>query len=104
MSAQPTATAPAPTVEVPVKPALRSREAWLFGISGVLTAILAALSELPPELISGLPWAPAVVKLLIGLSAVAGLLARLSRPDIVSGVPWLDRSTPAASGVKEPRT
>lgn len=84
--------APAPTVEVPVKPALRSREAWLFGISGVLTAILAALSELPPELVSALTWAPAIVKLLIGLSAVAGLLARLSRPDIVSGVPWLDKA------------
>lgn len=92
------------TVEVPVKPALRSREAWLFGASGVLTAVLAAIGELPPELLSAFPWAPAVVKLLIGLSAVAGLLARLSRPDVVSGVPWLDKSTRAALDVKEPRT
>lgn len=100
--------ASAPTVEVPVRSAIRSREAWLFGISGVLTAILAALSELPPEVLVSFPWAAAVVKLMIGLSAVAGLLARLSRPDIASGVPWLDRSTQAAltkrGEIKEPRT
>lgn len=95
MSAQPPPPPPL-TVEMPVKPALRSKEAWLFGLSGVLAAVLAAISELPPELFAAVPWATAVVKLMIGVSAVLGLLARLSRPDIVSGVPWLDRSNPKA--------
>lgn len=95
MSATPPAD-PVLTVEMPVKSPLRSREAWLFGLSGVLAAVSAAIAELPPDVFAAVPYVPAGVKLLIGLSAVLGLLARLSRPDISSGVPWLDRSTPKA--------
>lgn len=88
------ATPPVVTVEMPVKRPLASREVWLFGLSGVMAAVSAALAEVPVEWLTAVPWAPAAVKLVIGTSAVLGLLVRLSRPDIASGVPWLDRGTP----------
>lgn len=83
-------------VAVPVKYSWKSREAWLFFVSGVLVAILSGLQALPPEMLAAVAWLPAVIKTLTGLSAVAGFFVRLSRPDLVTGVPWLDRSTTSA--------
>ena len=90
----------APLVAVPVKSSWKSREAWLFAISGVLVAILSGLQALPPEMIAAVAWLPAVIKAMTGLSAVAGFFIRLSRPDLVSGVPWLDKSNREAPLVR----
>lgn len=91
----------APFVAVPVKSSWKSREAWLFFISGVLVAVLSGLQALPPEMIAAVAWLPAVVKVLTGLSAVAGFFVRLSRPDLVTGVPWLDKSNQKALPVTQ---
>ncbi len=86
----------APFVAVPVKSSWKSREAWLFFASGVLVAILSGLQALPPEMIAAVAWLPAVIKLLTGLSAVAGFFVRLSRPDLVTGMAWLDKANQKA--------
>lgn len=80
-------------VVVTVKPALKSRLAWLLGVSAVLWIVSLAGQEalsLGYELPRALLLALKVVGL---LSAVAGFVVRLSMPDLVSGIPWLDKST-----------
>lgn len=100
--------APAATVEVPVKSSWKSKEAWLFFASGFLWVGSEALALIPPATLAAVAWLPIVVKAVGGMSAVVGLYLRLSRPDLVTGVPWLDRSNQAAlvkrGDVREPLT
>jgi hypothetical protein len=89
----PTADIPPPLVAVPVRSSWKSKEAWLFAASGVLYVLAEVFTALPPGFISSNEWIPAVMQMVAAASTVVGFFVRLSRPDLISGIPWFDKST-----------
>lgn len=101
MSAQPPASA---TVDVPVKSPRDSRLVWILGVALVLWLVTLVAPEAAALGIELPAWALLLVRLATAALTGLGLLVRLAMPDVATGIPWLDRSTPKGPDVREPRT
>jgi hypothetical protein len=92
MIAQPPTPA---TVSVPVKPARDSRLVWILGTALVLWLVTLVAPEAAALGITLPTWVLLVARLASAALTGLGLLVRLAMPDVVSGIPWLDKSTSA---------
>lgn len=93
MSAQPPASV---TVEVPVKSPRDSRLVWILGAALVLWLVTLVAPEAAALGMTLPPWVLLLVRLATAALTGLGLLVRLAMPDVLTGVPWFDKSTTEA--------
>ncbi len=104
MSAEPPDPQPVetPHVVVPQKAAVKALHVWLLAAGALLFALTTAAPE-AAALGIGLPaWLLLVLKVLGTFSTALGVVIRVAMPDLVSGIPWLDRANARAAAPSDP--